>query len=419
MIFARSEPRRDSHCRATRTLLIIASARKAEIGGATRGVRVGEFAPSIAGEEMHSCTHKRLRSHTRARIEVEFSPLGYLDADLDILIIGAGHGGLGVAARLKARGREPTIVDENARVGDVWRRRWASLRLFTPRFLNGLPGMRFPDGYDPFPGKDEVAEYQERYAERLRVPMRLGTRARRVTPREDGFDVTVGDNTVQARNVVITTGAHYVPRIPSFASRLDPSIRQLHSSEYGSAGALLAGPVLVVGGRNSGAEIAMDLARTHDVTITRAQGTWYAPDRWRSPGWWRAAQFRSWLLRGAILPGPLPWPLKPPGGAWIEIDIDRAAREGLLHLTTRAVDAEHDTVRFSDGSSMRPRTLIWATGFRIDDSWIDVPSRKAGVRFGRHRRGPVPGLWANRANLLTSLHWGALAIAADVERQRR
>lgn len=163
MIFARSEPRREVPETATlrigveqlhsRTLLIIASARKAEIRGATRVFALGSLRRRSPAKEMHSCTHRGLCSHTRAWIEVEFSPLGTLGADLDILIIGAGHGGLGVAARLKARGREPMIVDENARVGDVWRRRWASLRLFTPRFLNGLPGMRFPDGDDPFPGR--------------------------------------------------------------------------------------------------------------------------------------------------------------------------------------------------------------------------------------------------------------------------
>ena len=335
-------------------------------------------------------------------------------ADVDVLVVGAGHAGLGVASRLLARGRSPVIVEADARVGETWRRRWASLRLFTPRFVNGLPGMRFPDGDDPFPNKDEVADYQQRYAEALGVPIRLGTGVHRLRHVPDGFAASVDDGVITARNVVIANGAHRTPRIPALASRLDPAVLQLHSSEFGRAGRLPPGPVLVVGGRNSGAEIAMELAGTHEVTLTFDKGTSYAPARWRSPAWWRTAQLRSWVLRGAILPGPLPWPLKPPAGKWVEVDVRRAEREGALRLVPRAVDATGDEVRFSDGSTERPRIVIWATGFRIDDSWIDVPSGEDGIKVGRHRRGPVPGLWIVRANLLASLHFGALDAAADI-----
>ena len=340
-------------------------------------------------------------------------------ADVDVLVIGAGHAGLGVGARLKARGRESVILDANARVGDAWRARWASLRLFTPRFVNGLPGMRFPDGEDPFPNRDEVADYQQRYAEALGVPIRLSTHVRQLRHGADGFVASLEGDVITARNVVIANGAHRTPKIPAFASRLDPGVLQLHSSEYSRAGDLPPGQVLVVGGRNSGAEIAMELAGTHDVALTFDSGTSYAPARWRSTGWWRTAQFRSWLVRGAILPGPLPWPIKPPAGKWVEVDVRRAEREGALRLVPRAVDAPKDEVRFADGSAMKPRIVVWATGFRIDDTWIDVPSRPDGIRVGRHRRGPVPGLWIVRANLLASLHWGALDVAADLARSGR
>jgi putative flavoprotein involved in K+ transport len=338
-------------------------------------------------------------------------------ADVDVLVVGAGHAGLGVAARLKARGREPAIFEANARVGDSWRARWASLRLFTPRFVNGLPGMRFPDGDDPFPNKDEVADYQQRYAEALGVPIRLGTRITHLRRASGGFVASLDGGAITARNVVIANGAHRTPKVPAFASRLDPAVLQLHSSEYGRAGALPPGPVLVVGGRNSGAEIAMELAGTHDVALTFDSGTSYAPARWRSTGWWRTAQFRSWALRGAIVPGPLPWPLKPPAGKWVEVDVRRAEREGVLRLVPRAVDATPEGVRLLGGRTERFPIVIWATGFRVDDSWIDVPQGADGIRVRRHRRGPVPGLWIVRANLLASLHWGALDAAADIARR--
>ena len=351
-----------------------------------------------------------------------------MSADIDVLVIGAGHAGLGVASRLKSRGRSPVIVEADARVGETWRRRWASLRLFTPRFVNGLPGVRFPDGDDPFPTKDEVADYQERYAEWLRVPLRLGTQVTRLRPDADGFvatlaptthDAAIGSEIVRARNVVIANGAHQTPRIPAIAARLDASVTQLHSRDYGTFGALPDGPVLVVGSRNSGAEIAAELAPARQVWVAQSKHATPAPPRWRSTRWWRAAQFRSWLLRGLILPGPLPWPLKPPGGPWIEVDLDHVAKATGLRRVPRAVDTEGDRVVFADGSAMRPRTVIWATGFRNDDSWIDAPLVDGVLRAGRSARGPLPGLYVVRANLLASLHWGARAVAFDLDRQGR
>lgn len=340
-----------------------------------------------------------------------------MSADVDVLIVGAGHAGLGVAARLKARGRSALIIEANPRVGDTWRGRWASLRLFTPRFLNGLPGMRFPDGDDPFPGKDEVGDYQERYAEWLRVPLRLGARVLRVTPTNGGFIATVGSERVNARNVVIANGAHQTPRLPELAARLGPGVTQLHSRDYGRFGALPDGPVLVVGARNSGAEIAIEVARMRPTTIALGTQHPFAPPRWRDPRWWRAGQLRNWLLRGRTPPGPLPWPLKPAG--FLEVDLDAAQRDGTLRLAPRAVDAAADRVHLADGTTVQPRTIIWATGFRNDDTWIDVPLGEKGIAVGKHRRGPVPGLWVVRGPILGSIHWAVLDAAADVSRRRR
>jgi putative flavoprotein involved in K+ transport len=338
------------------------------------------------------------------------------NTDVDVLIVGAGHAGLGVAARLKDRGRSPLILDANARVGDSWRMRWSTLRLFTPRFYNSLPGSPFPEGTDPFPGKDEVADFEQGYAEARRIPMRLNTFVRGIRPSSEMFEATIAGATIRARNVVIATGAHHTPRIPAIAAGLDERVRQLHSSGYGAIGALPDGPVLVVGARNSGAEIAMEVARTHPTTIALGTQPPYAPARWRSTRWWRVAQFRSWALRGGLPPSWLPWPVTV--HSFLEVDLARAEREGTLRLRPRAIAADGDVVRFVDGSELRPRTVIWATGFRIDDRWIDVPQGERGIAVARHRRGPVPGLWSVRSNLLGSLHWGALAVSADIARSR-
>jgi putative flavoprotein involved in K+ transport len=291
--------------------------------------------------------------------------------------------------------------------------------------MNILPGMRFLEGRDPFPGKDEVAEYQERYAADRRLDIRTRTRVQRIRPVHDGFEVLIAHgpdathDTLRARNVVIATGAHQVPRIPAFASGLDARVQQLHSRDYGTAETLPPGPVLVVGARNSGVEIAVELARSHEVTIAIGSRSTPAPARWRSPRWWRFAQLRNTLFHGWEPPGPWPWPIKPPAGRWIEVDLERAERDGLLRTVPRAVAAEDDVVRLADGTQIRPRTVIWATGFRVDDSWIDVPQDEKGIAVGRHRRGPMPGLYVVRANLLASLYWGGLAVAADIARRGR
>jgi putative flavoprotein involved in K+ transport len=340
-------------------------------------------------------------------------------SDVDILVIGAGHAGLGVAARLKERSREALVVEAHPRIGESWRERWASLRLFTPRFMNTLPGMRFPEGVDPFPGKDEVADYEERYAHERGLALRTSTRVKRVRPSGPAFEITLDSDTLHVRSVVIATGAHQVARIPPFASRLDDRVRQLHSRDYGRAGRLPPGPVLIVGARNSGVEIALDLVRSREVTVAIGGPSRYAPARWRDPRWWRVAQLRNALFHSWFPPGPWPWPLRPPLGHWIEVDLARLERDGTLRTAPRVVGAEGDVVRFADGREMRPRTVIWATGFRHDDSWIEVRSGENGIAIGRHRRGPVPGLYILRANLLASLYWGGLAIVADIERQRR
>ena len=337
-----------------------------------------------------------------------------MSADVDVLIVGAGHGGLGVAARLLERQRDVLLVDANARVGDPWRQRWTSLRLFTPRFYNALPGVPFPGGADPFPGTDEVAEYHERYARVLGAPLLLGRRVTRLRRTASAFEAEAGGDTIRARSVVIATGAHHTPRIPKFASALGTGVTQLHSRDYGTFGPLPPGPVLVVGARNSGAEIAVEVARTHLVTIALGTQPPQAPARWRSPAWWRISAARSRLLRGARGPSWLPWPLAV--RTFLEVDLARAEREGLLRTAPRVVAAESGLIRFADGQTFAPRTVIWATGFRIDDTWVEAPSDEQGMSVSRHRRGPLPGLWIVRAGLLGSLHWEALSATADITR---
>src|SRR5215208_2498595 len=197
--------------------------------------------------------------HDRSAVEVNRSP-----DRIETVVIGGGQSGLAVGYHLMRQGRPFVILDANERIGDPWRKRWDSLRVFTPARLNGLPGMPFPAPASSFPTKDEVADYLVAYAARFNLPVRTGVQVDRLSRFGDRFVVTSGDRRFEADNVVVASGAYHNPRVPVFAPELDPAIMQLHSSEYRNPSQLREGGALVVGAGNSGAEIALAAS-----TVTR------------------------------------------------------------------------------------------------------------------------------------------------------
>src|SRR5438552_13963669 len=183
------------------------------------------------------------------------------------VIIGGGQAGLAAGYELARRGKPFVIVDASERIGDAWRTRWDSLRLFTPARYDGLPGWRFPAASWSFPTKDEMADYLEAYAARFELPVRTGVRVERLS-REDGvFVVKAGGRRFEADRVVVASGAHRTPRVPAFAAELGPDVVQLHSCEYRGPSQLREGGVRVVGAGNSGAEISFELAGTHTTWL--------------------------------------------------------------------------------------------------------------------------------------------------------
>jgi putative flavoprotein involved in K+ transport len=191
---------------------------------------------------------------------------------VDTIIVGGGQAGLTLGHYLMRQGRDFVILDQYPRIGDAWRQRWDSLRLFTPAKYDGLPGVPFPGDRLSFPRKDELADYLEGYAARFKLPVRTGVRVERLW-REDGRYVAAsGGRRWEARNVVVATGSSQVPHVPEFAGSLAPSIVQFHSSEYRNPGQFRDGPVLVVGMGNSGAEIALEASRTHPTLVAGRPG---------------------------------------------------------------------------------------------------------------------------------------------------
>src|SRR5829696_8037269 len=213
---------------------------------------------------------------------------------IETLIIGAGQAGLATGYHLQRRGRPFLILDGNAAVGDNWRAQWDTLRLYTPAGADGLPGLPFPGPRWSYPTKDDLADYLAAYVDRFTLPVRTGVRVDRLEATDGGYAVRAGTDTLLAENVVVATGTFgRTPNIPDFALDLDPSIRQLHSSEYRRPTQLRPGRVLVVGASHSGTDIAYEVAATHP-TLLAGRDPGQLPvrlDRWTARVFWPPFMF--------------------------------------------------------------------------------------------------------------------------------
>jgi putative flavoprotein involved in K+ transport len=311
----------------------------------------------------------------------------------DTIVIGGGQAGLAVGHHLAARDADFVILSADARIGDSWRRRWDSLRLFTPAARSGLPGMPFPAPPSHFPDKDEVADYLERYAERFDLPVRANTRVTSLTRDGGRYLVrTAGGATFAADNVVVATGAFQKPRLPNVSARLSPAIRQLHSSQYTNPLDLPAGPVLVVGTANSGAQIALELSRVRKVWLA-GRDVGHIPRRLLG------ADVFTWLwpiMKRATMDTPLGRRMRGKfsgGDKRIGIPHRELTDAGIARVGR--VDEERGGMPVCDGKVLDSRVVIWATGFEPDYRWIELAIFN-GDGYPRHSRGVVadaPGLF--------------------------
>lgn len=292
-------------------------------------------------------------------------------------VIGAGAAGLIVGMRLAQRGERFELFDEHARVGDSWRERYRSLRLFTPRPFLSLPGLRIDEGRFAYPTGAQMGDYLERYARHFALPVRSSTRIVSLTrPRDGRFRLELEDgDEVTAERVVVTTGAHRIAVVPPFASELDPSIRQLHSLDYRGPEQFADGPVLVVGAANSGTDIALEAARSGHAVTLAGRHPGHVPVDIDSPiGNLLAGVFISRLrrmtidspkgraMRTAVLTHGVMLVRNKPAA------LDRA---GVVQLG-RIARVEAGRPVTADGRVVEATTVIWCTGSRPDLGWIDI-----------------------------------------------
>jgi putative flavoprotein involved in K+ transport len=317
---------------------------------------------------------------------------------VETIVIGGGQAGLAVGHALAKRERPFLILDASERIGDAWRKRWDSLRLFSPARYSGLPGLPIDAPGWSYSTKDEQADYLERYAAHFELPVRTGVRVEELTKRDGRFVVSAGDRRFEAANVVVATGSHHVPSMPAFAPELDPRIVQLHSSWYRNPSQLQAGDTLVVGVGNSGAEISLELSRTHRVLVAGRKSNEIPVRHGTFPGRLGFRGFRFVAHNVLRVDTPIGRRVAPKliaeGAPLIRTklkDLDEAGVERV----PRVVGVRGGLPLLADDRVVDVANVVWCTGFRTDFGWIRLPV------FGPdgqplHYRGVVesePGLY--------------------------
>ena len=331
----------------------------------------------------------------------------YAPERIETVVIGSGQTGLSVGYHLARRGRQFVILDAHERIGDAWRKRWDSLRLFTPAEYDSLDGMAFPGDRNAFPAKDEMADYLESYAARFKLPVRTGVRVTRVSRIGDRYLVEADGLRIEADHVVVAMGSYQKPRLPVFAGELDADIVQMHSSDYRNLEQLRPGGVLIVGAGNSGAEIAIE-------TVRGGHPTWVAG---RDVG---AVPFRMDSTLGRLILRRLLFRVLFHRVLTLSTPVGRKAQAKVIHATTPLIRTKpNDLARagvervgrvagvrdgrpvLADGRVVDATNVIWCTGYHPGFSWIDLPIWE-DEGHPRHDRGVVrgePGFY------FVGLHW--------------
>jgi putative flavoprotein involved in K+ transport len=309
----------------------------------------------------------------------------------EVVVVGGGQAGLAIGYFLAQQRRDFTILEAGGEPGAAWRERWDSLKLFTPARYDALPGLAFPGDPDRYPSRDEVVAYLTDYARRFDLPVELDSEVRSIRGAGGSYLVELDNRAYEADQVVVASGPFQLPFVPAIAGRLDPEGAQLHSTAYRAPEGIPAGKILVVGGGNTGLQIAEELSASREVHLSIGSRQMPLPQRilGRDLFWYldltglirktTASRIGRRMAGRDTLIGSTPRAL---------------GRRHGVQLHGRAVDAAGSAVTFEDGTKLAVGAVIWATGFRIDHSWIHLPLFDHDGRLV-HRRGvtDAPGLY--------------------------
>lgn len=291
--------------------------------------------------------------------------------NVDVLVIGAGQAGLAAGYYLKNSKVQFVLADKAEAVGQAWKSRYDSLTLFTPRGFSSLPGMVMPGDGGGYPTKDEAGDYLDQYARKHGLPIELGMEINRLTRTGEGFTAFSAGREYRASSVIVATGPFQTPYIPEAHSTLSNRIYQVHSSAYRNPSQLRPGSVLIVGGGNSGAQIAVELAKERQVYLSAGESMKFMPLEWmgRSVFWWLDKAGLLNLPETSWLGGKLRRRKDPIFG----YELRKLLREDIIKLFPKFKQADGERILFEDGSHCQVNNVIWATGFRPDYRWIDIP----------------------------------------------
>jgi putative flavoprotein involved in K+ transport len=386
-------------------------------------------------------------------------PSDRLQETVDTLVIGAGQAGLATSYWLTKAGVSHLLVEARDTLGGAWHDRWDSFCTVAPNFTLLLPGMPYdgpdPDAFMPRAG---VVDYLRRYAASFDAPVRLSTSVRRLTSADDGLRAETDRTTILARNVVLATGAYPAAKVPSIAEQIAPHIQQLHSRDYRRPSQLADGGVLMVGTGQSGTQIAEELHEAGREVHLAVSTCPSVPRRYRGRDliWWLLQAFLHGAEVGVPFPtvADLPSPaarfgcvphvsgkdgghdislrrfarqgirlygrLERAAGSTVGFSADLAERLALVetgfekefrplfdaYIEAAGIDAPPDdrppyddftpaTVTELDLDAVGVATVVWATGYRLDFSWVDLPIFDEWS-YPRHERGVTahPGLYA-------------------------
>jgi len=320
---------------------------------------------------------------------------------METIVVGGGQAGLAVGYHLKQRGHPFVILDAHPRIGDAWRRRWDSLRLFTPARYDSLPGMPFPAAPHVFPSKDAMADYLASYAARFALPVRNGVRVDHLTQIGGRFLLRAGEQRFEADNVVIAMSLYQQARVPAFARELRSGITQLHAIEYRNPRQLQAGGVLVVGAGNSGCELALEAAHGGHTTFLAGPDTGHLPFRIEGLA---ARLVLQRLILGVAFNHVLT--VKTPIGRRMRVKVAQGHGMPLIRIKPKEVAAagiqrvprmagvRDGMPLLEDGRVLNVTNVVWSTGFDPGWSWIDLPVfGPTGPRQERGVVADVPGLY--------------------------
>lgn len=286
------------------------------------------------------------------------------------IIIGAGQAGLAMGYYLAKLNHSFLILDAGQEVGEVWSKRYDSLVLFTPRLYNALPGLEFEGYPHGFPTKDEVSRYLKAYAETFQLPIKHHSKVTSVQKEDNIFLVSTDKKNYQARSIVIATGPFHKPIISTFAYKLSTKIVQLHSSNYDNPSQLQNGTVLVVGGGNSGAQIAVEIAREKKVYLSTSRPFTFLPLKvgGRSTFWWFDKLGILKINSTSFIGKQIQKRADPIFG----FELKEAIKNGTVHIKGRATDSHLGSILFEDNTALSVQNIIWATGFKPDYSWVHI-----------------------------------------------